>query len=781
MRHEDGREERQDLLGESLAEVAPGFLPRTLEELRAGATHESLNQAFAFRSINPLAPSLSAAEEAHVDPEDRIFDLPSTSTSTEHIIPSSTHPTIHSVLHSPTAAGAVVDTEPEDGSLDLSSTLPTAGHSLSTLSTTQTSSSINLPPLNSLSSAPQYEDRLANVEDQFLRVATLRREVQNLRIGIERIMSGLQELGETVTESQDSQQHTEDLTTRLGHIEAYINSYDTPHGSMDVDHQQGGSVSHRSPDIFSNFQARPTPLEHSALPESPRAYINNNTTTDGRYPYGNANLRYRRQPQPRPRTLVRSETQAQPGAPNPRLNLSVAERQLLTARQRVEVARRDELTQQYHTSLLASNHDQAQTALTRMRTFREQCERDLQNLERSQQQNTTLFGSREEIENQNYESPITGLFNTYDGRYAIAEEQRRQERVIREIIAAEEQLVDSAIDNGIDPSSSFHSIRSADEFRRDLQGASQPPATSRGIPQNMPSSIQGDASVRRMMTVPQGVPGVVQHQNFYSVPTIPSFASTNTLQGTTPGEASTSIPVSDSGSNGIPTFLRSSARGNQVITSIQPTGSTNGRRRTHHRNIPDDRIAQVMRNIQHRIAHETGSAATSTDRERLERVADGQAAERERLLRQLHAARAQHADLHTLDGVPLSAAEMEILLGGVHSRAIEPVTQLKSLDKDDGRPPPIVNEDDMMVKMECKICFSQVATVAITPCGHCVMCRWCANEAIPSHKADQNIPASRSAQCPVCRKKVKSMQTIYGGEMKEPKPKSGPPAEGSQA
>lgn len=40
----------------------------------------------------------------------------------------------------------------------------------------------------------------------------------------------------------------------------------------------------------------------------------------------------------------------------------------------------------------------------------------------------------------------------------------------------------------------------------------------------------------------------------------------------------------------------------------------------------------------------------------------------------------------------------------------------KTLDANDGRPDP-VKDEDMIIKMECKICFSQVANIALLPCG----------------------------------------------------------------
>ena len=35
------------------------------------------------------------------------------------------------------------------------------------------------------------------------------------------------------------------------------------------------------------------------------------------------------------------------------------------------------------------------------------------------------------------------------------------------------------------------------------------------------------------------------------------------------------------------------------------------------------------------------------------------------------------------------------------------------------------------------------------------MCKWCANQAIPSSAKDHTAPANKSAKCPMCRKVVK--------------------------
>ena len=78
----------------------------------------------------------------------------------------------------------------------------------------------------------------------------------------------------------------------------------------------------------------------------------------------------------------------------------------------------------------------------------------------------------------------------------------------------------------------------------------------------------------------------------------------------------------------------------------------------------------------------------------------------------------------------------------------------RGLDQpDDGRPAP-KSDEDMTVKLECKICYQQLADTVVLPCGHLVMCEWCAMQHIPSHHGDHTRP-KRPTDCPLCRKRVK--------------------------
>ena len=78
----------------------------------------------------------------------------------------------------------------------------------------------------------------------------------------------------------------------------------------------------------------------------------------------------------------------------------------------------------------------------------------------------------------------------------------------------------------------------------------------------------------------------------------------------------------------------------------------------------------------------------------------------------------------------------------------------KGLDnRNDGRPEP-KTEDELKVTLECKVCFSQLVDTVLLPCGHAIMCQWCANQHVPSTRHDKTRPM-KPAKCPMCRKAIK--------------------------
>ena len=83
----------------------------------------------------------------------------------------------------------------------------------------------------------------------------------------------------------------------------------------------------------------------------------------------------------------------------------------------------------------------------------------------------------------------------------------------------------------------------------------------------------------------------------------------------------------------------------------------------------------------------------------------------------------------------------------------------RSLDDERIKRPPPKPENEMVVSLACKICLQQVSDTAVLPCGHLVMCRYCAAIAVPTR--DDAQPLQRDSKCPLCRRTVKRVATIY--------------------
>jgi hypothetical protein len=82
-----------------------------------------------------------------------------------------------------------------------------------------------------------------------------------------------------------------------------------------------------------------------------------------------------------------------------------------------------------------------------------------------------------------------------------------------------------------------------------------------------------------------------------------------------------------------------------------------------------------------------------------------------------------------------------------------------TLDNQPDRPPP-KTDAEMTRTLACQVCYQQVADIAVLPCGHMVMCQWCADVVVPVKHS--HIPV-RPSKCPMCRKQVKQRFKIHTG------------------
>lgn len=88
-----------------------------------------------------------------------------------------------------------------------------------------------------------------------------------------------------------------------------------------------------------------------------------------------------------------------------------------------------------------------------------------------------------------------------------------------------------------------------------------------------------------------------------------------------------------------------------------------------------------------------------------------------------------------------------------------PELPFPTLDNQPDRPPP-KTDTEMTRTLACQVCYQQLADIAVLPCGHMVMCQWCADVVVPVKHS--HVPV-RPSKCPMCRKQIKQRFKIHTG------------------
>lgn len=448
--------------------------------------------------------------------------------------------------------------------------------------TSSTSMSAPHAERRALSNRPREQandpDRARQAEYQARRIVALRRELQRMRTGIERVMSGLQELGEHLPESQDAVRRSTNVDHRLEAIQNRLGGTANDDSAMDAQ----VSNTQQSLDSPSN---RVSAVQQLAIDDS---QVNTTLPSSGE----NA--------------------------------ISTLDRQLSLAVADLEQARRsyDEASQARQAC-----ENEVRAASARVRRL----EREKQILE----QNTRIFGSREEVERQgpDYESPIANMFNrAYSWRARAQEEERRQRQHSTEIVEAINHGTEVTLD-----------------VDRTLEANPAP-------------------------TYPFGV----------------DFA-----------DYSMDLRDEDVGRNqdrlqaerGSPLSMRS-----RLYAAI------------HERRLHDEHQAELAQQPWDRIGNSIALP------HRLPLVAPqlnnawqfGSPVGRGERSRRAHWAVDEEGGIPTVEiGDEDDESDLE--------------EEIKGLDDDDGRPAP-KSDEEMTLMMECKVCYSQIADIAVIPCGHLVMC-----------------------------------------------------------
>ncbi|KAL2856261.1 hypothetical protein BJX68DRAFT_205131 [Aspergillus pseudodeflectus] len=83
--------------------------------------------------------------------------------------------------------------------------------------------------------------------------------------------------------------------------------------------------------------------------------------------------------------------------------------------------------------------------------------------------------------------------------------------------------------------------------------------------------------------------------------------------------------------------------------------------------------------------------------------------------------------------------------------------QKKGLDIPQNDRPEPKETEELTLNMECKVCMAQLIDTVLLPCGHAILCRWCADQQFPTYKGQ----IKSKAPCPMCRETVRQRHRIY--------------------
>jgi hypothetical protein len=338
--------------------------------------------------------------------------------------------------------------------------------------------------------------------------------------------------------------------------------------------------------------------------------------------------------------------------------------------------------------------------LTEAIAHREQCQREVARL-RQEPQYSLLWTSREEMERMGnaYESPLTGMFNAYTNRYHALEEQRRQHRTAERARGHENTRPDIHQEALHGPHGHNHGRINPPREPRSLrlqnwiptpypaQGPQRAPAMAGAYAPHLSSYIRnrGESAIREQLVAAEAV----------------ALAARRTSPGGNhhgPRNYHNSRPSSY--------HFRPTHPFDEPITSAIPTAP----------NTEQPFLRPVG------VTTDLNTFPGATDQRAAGAAARNRAAALQQRVRRAREELGDYGNPYGSDSDEHpTRADIDRYLGAMGTfrsqREREPEPP-RSLDKDDGRPEPI-SEEQMMVKMECKICFGQLATIAMLPCGKC--------------------------------------------------------------
>ncbi|KAF1917300.1 hypothetical protein BDU57DRAFT_527954 [Ampelomyces quisqualis] len=388
-------------------------------------------------------------------------------------------------------------------------------------------------------------------------------------------------------------------------------------------------------------------------------------------------------------------------------------------------------------------------------------------LQRARERFARVFGSPEDMQQDDYESPLSTMYNRAENRYLQAEERRASDTTapppLNGLSAQEQREIEDQLLWGV-------MRESANDAEPEENVWSYTPRRLQLAPPPRLHTTSVDyGRARTDQTYPRLLTGPVLDMALETA-LRQDLRARDSARATT-NAASTRYPIAFS----VPTAAEPTQSGISSTSSPSPQTSAGAspasmavllRHQARYEAMLADRMAEFER------LRPEPQPADDTSREYpsdAENTRDASQATAPTLsssspdgsnngMSQIQASIQQiTSELHRLR---LASEAITSARHSMHSHfQQQPERTAQTLDNQPGRPA-AMSEEDMTRKIDCQVCYQQLADIALLPCGHMVMCQWCADVVIPVKHTHLPI---RPSKCPMCRKTVKQRFKIHMG------------------
>jgi len=359
-------------------------------------------------------------------------------------------------------------------------------------------------------------------------------------------------------------------------------------------------------------------------------------------------------------------------------------------------------------------------------------------LQRARERFARVFGTQEDIQQDDYQSPLSLLYNRAENRYHQAEERR-------------------ATNTTAPPPLDGLSARERREIEEQLLwGVMRESALEGGAEDNVwsyaPRRLQPSEATRSVRSQAMRDYRMRQAQGYNRLPVRPSTGAGHDRDLISAPFSSTTPATSGPSQSGI------SATSSPILTTAAETSPAGMAMLLRHQARYEAMLAERMAEFE-RAQPEVGSTAfapgPTSDSAGPHTEASGDNANGNGMSEIQTSIQQITSELHRLR---LASEAITSARHSMHSHFQPPPDRPpQTLDNQPGRPD-AMSEDEMTKKLECQVCYQQLADVALLPCGHMVMCQWCADVVIPVKHSHLPI---RPSKCPMCRKAVKQRFRIH--------------------